>query len=324
MAVIIETKRPRVVIIVGPTGAGKSELAIELAEAFGGEIINADSMQVYRYMDIGTAKPTREEQKRVTHHLVDIVNPDQAFHAALYRALGRKTIDVLHEQQKPMWVVGGTGLYIKSLTQGLFASPKIDPHVRENLKQEARVKGADLLYQRLREVDPKTASRLHPHDLVRTIRALEVFDATGVPISFFREQHGFGERPYHTLKIGVERDREELYRRIDERVERMIEQGFLQEVQGLLDTGYGAELNPMQSLGYKQMVRFIRNEVGWDEAIREIKRDTRHYAKRQWTWFKSDAEICWRDGGTDRRTISREVRAFLKVGQGTGASPRGS
>jgi tRNA dimethylallyltransferase len=315
MAATIETKRPRAVIILGPTGAGKSRLAIELAEEFGGEIINADSMQVYRYMDIGTAKPTREERKRVTHHLIDIVTPDQPFHAGLYRALGRKTIDFLHEHQKPIWVVGGTGLYIKSLTQGLFASPKIDPEIREHLKQEAKVKGADLLYQRLREVDPKTASRLHPHDLVRTIRALEVFDATGIPISFFREQHRFGERPYLTFKMGVETNREELYRRIEERVDRMIEQGFLQEVEGLLEMGYGAELNPMQSLGYKQVVRFIRKEIRWVEAVREMKRDTRHYAKRQWTWFKSDSEVRWRDGGTDRQTIFREVSAFLKEGE---------
>ena len=315
-----ETKRPRVVIILGPTGTGKSRLAIELAEEFGGEIINADSMQVYRYMDIGTAKPTREERKRVTHHLIDIVTPDQPFHAGLYRTLGRKIIDVLHGHQKPIWVVGGTGLYIKSLTQGLFASPKIDPEIREHLKQEAKVKGADLLYQRLREVDPKTASKLHPHDLVRTIRALEVFDATGIPISFFREQHRFGERPYLTLKMGVETNREELYRRIEERVDRMIEQGFLQEVEGLLEMGYGAELNPMQSLGYKQMVQFIRKEIGWVEAVREMKKDTRHYAKRQWTWFASDPEVSWRDAGIDRKTIFREVRSFLKEGKDEGLS----
>ena len=315
-----ETKRPRVVIILGPTGTGKSRLAIELAEEFGGEIINADSMQVYRYMDIGTAKPTREERKRVTHHLIDIVTPDQPFHAGLYRTLGRKTIDFLHGHQKPIWVVGGTGLYIKSLTQGLFASPKIDPEIREHLKQEAKVKGADLLYQRLREVDPKTASKLHPHDLVRTIRALEVFDATGIPISFFREQHRFGERPYLTFKMGVETNREELYRRIEERVDRMIEQGFLQEVEGLLEMGYGAELNPMQSLGYKQMVQFIRKEIGWVEAVREMKKDTRHYAKRQWTWFASDPEVSWRDAGIDRKTIFREVRSFLKEGKDEGLS----
>ena len=309
---MMETQRPRMVIIAGPTGAGKSQLAIELAEAFGGEIINADSMQVYRHMDIGTAKPTREEQKRVVHHLIDVVNPDEAFHAGLYRALGRKTVEALHERQKPIWVVGGTGLYIKTLTQGLFASPRIEPRIRENLKQEAKAKGADSLYQRLREVDPVTASKHHPHDLVRTIRALEVFDATGIPISFFREQHRFGERPYLTLKIGVDLEREDLYRRIDERVDRMIEEGFLQEVERLLDMGYGPELNPMQSLGYKQMVRFIRKEMGWDEAVLETKRDTRRYAKRQWTWFRSDAEVCWRNGRTHRHAILQEVRAFLK------------
>jgi tRNA dimethylallyltransferase len=309
---MMETQRPRMVIIAGPTGAGKSQLAIGLAEACGGEIINADSMQVYRHMDIGTAKPTREEQKRVVHHLIDVVNPDEAFHAGLYRALGRKTVEVLHEGQKPIWVVGGTGLYIKTLTQGLFASPRIEPQVRENLKQEAKAKGADCLYQRLREVDPATASKQHPNDLVRTIRALEVFDATGIPISFFREQHRFGERPYLTLKIGVELGREDLYRRIDERVDRMIEEGFLQEVERLLDMGYGPELNPMQSLGYKQMVRFIRKEMGWDEAVLEMKRDTRRYAKRQWTWFKSDAEFCWRNGRMDRHAILQEVRVFLK------------
>ncbi len=226
-------------------------------------------------------------------------------------------------RQKPIWVVGGTGLYIKTLTQGLFASPRIEPRIRENLKQEAKAKGADCLYQRLREVDPVTASKHHPHDLVRTIRALEVFDATGIPISFFREQHRFGERPYLTLKIGVELERDDLYRRIDERVDRMIEEGFLQEVERLLEMGYGPELNPMQSLGYKQMVRFIRKEMGWDEAVLEIKRDTRRYAKRQWTWFKSDAEVCWRNGRSDRHTILQEVRAFLKEETRQGSSTEG-
>ena len=200
MAARIEMERPRVVILLGPTGVGKSKLAIEWAEEFGGEIISADSMQVYRYMDIGTAKPTLDEQKRVRHHLIDLVTPDQPFHAGLYRTLGRKTIDQLYQDRKPIWVVGGTGLYIKTLTQGLFASPKIDPDVRESLKQEAKEKGTEALYERLKKVDPKTAFHLHPHDLFRIIRALEVFDSTGIPISFYREQHRFGERPYRDFK----------------------------------------------------------------------------------------------------------------------------
>jgi tRNA dimethylallyltransferase len=306
--------RPRVVILTGSTGVGKSRLAIELAEAFGGEIVSADSMQVYRHMDIGTAKPTADERKRVPHHLIDIVTPDQPFHARLYQRLGRNTIDQLYRSGKPIWVVGGTGLYIKTLTQGIFNSPKIDPTVRESLKQETKEKGKGFLYQRLKRVDPKTASCLHPHDLFRTIRALEVFDSTGIPISFFREQHRFGERPYQTLKICIEMDRMALYHRIEERVDQMIERGLLQEVRGLMEMGYGAELKPMQSLGYKQIILFLSKQIGWAEAVRQMKRDTRHYAKRQWAWFKADPEIHWRDVSADRQRIFEEVTSFLKRG----------
>jgi len=310
MAAKIEMDRPRVVILLGPTGAGKSKLAIEWAEESGGEIISADSMQVYRYMDIGTAKPTLDDQKRVQHHLIDLVTPDQSFHAALYRTLGRKIIDQLFRDKKPIWVVGGTGLYIKTLTQGLFSSPKIDPHVKESLKQEAKEKGAEALYERLKKVDSKTAFHLHPNDLFRIIRALEVFDSTGVPISFYRGQHLFGERPYMTFKIGLEMNRDTLYRRIEERADRMLEKGLLQEVERLMEMGYGPELKPMQSLGYKQMVQFLFKEIGWDEAVRQMKRDTRHYAKRQWTWFKADPEIHWWDESTDRRRMFLEIESF--------------
>jgi tRNA dimethylallyltransferase len=314
MAEMIGTDRPRVVILLGPTGVGKSKLAIELAEEFAGEIISADSMQVYRYMDIGTAKPAQEERKRVRHHLIDLVTPDQPFHAALYRTLGRKTIDQLYQDGKFICVVGGTGLYIKTLTQGLFTGPKIDPSVRERLKREAQEKGGDVLYQRLKRVDPKTASKLHHRDLFRTIRALEVFDSTGIPISFYRKQHRFGERSYLTLKIGLEMNRLALYHRTDQRVDQMIERGLLQEVRGLMEMGYGAELKPMQSLGYKQMVQFLMKKIDWIEAVREMKRDTRHYAKRQLTWFKADPEVHWRDVSTDRKKIFMEIKSFLGKG----------
>ncbi len=271
-------------------------------------------MQVYRYMDIGTAKPSKEDQKRIKHHLIDLINPDQSFNANLYRIYGRKVIDQLHRERKPIWVVGGTGLYIKALTQGLFSCPQIDPAVRERLKQEAEEKGVLSLYGRLKKVDPKTASGLHPHDLFRIIRALEVFDSTGVPISFFREQHRFGDRPYRTLKIGLEMQRDQLYDRINHRVDRMIEQGFLGEVEGLLEMGYGPELKPMQSLGYKQMVQFILKKMEWDEAVRQMKRDTRRYSKRQWTWFKADPEVRWFDLTRGGGKISIEVASFLRGG----------
>ncbi len=314
MAPALEHDRPRIVILLGPTGIGKSKLAIDWAEANGGEIVSADSVQVYRYMDIGTGKPSLEDQRKVRHHLIDLVAPDQPFHAALYRTLGRKTIDQLFHEGKLIWVVGGTGLYIKTLTQGLFQSPRIDLRVRENLRQEAEERGSGALYERLKEVDFQTASHLHPNDLFRIIRALEVFDSTGVPISFYREQHGFGEQPYLTLKIGLEMNRDKLFRRIDERVDQMVEKGLLREVEKLMEMGYGPELKPMQSLGYKQMVQFLLKEIGWDEAVRQMKRDTRRYAKRQWTWFKADPEIRWWDASTDRQELFSNVQAFWEKG----------
>jgi tRNA dimethylallyltransferase len=307
-------ERPRIVILLGPTGVGKSKLAIELAETLGGEIVSADSMQVYRYMDIGTAKPAPEERRRVPHHMIDLVPPDQAFHAGLYRRLGRRTVDQLHKSGKIIWVVGGTGLYIKALTQGLFSHPPTDPAVRERLKKEGEEKGAAFLYERLKSIDPKTASQVHPRDAFRTIRALEVFDSTGVPISFFREQHRFGDRPYLTLKIGLEMDRNELCARVDERVGRMIEQGLLDEVRTLFAMGYGPELKPMQSLGYKQMAQFLLKKLEWAEAVSRMKRDTRHYAKRQSTWFRADPEVAWRNPSVDRQRIHREILSFLKRG----------
>jgi tRNA dimethylallyltransferase len=306
----IKVGRPRVVVLLGPTGAGKSRLAIEWAEELGGEIISADSMQVYRYMDIGTAKPAPDDQKRVRHHLIDLVTPDQPFHAARYRTLGRKTINQLYENQTSIWVVGGTGLYIKTLSEGIFNSPKIDPSLRENLKREAEEKGTGALYERLKKGDPKTALSLHPNDLFRIVRALEVLDSTGIPISFYREQHRFGEKPYVTLKIGLEMNRDVLYQRIDERVDRMLQKGFLEEVEGLMEMGYGPELKPMQSLGYKQMVQYLLKEIDMDEAVRQIKRNTRRYAKRQVTWFKADPEIRWWDGLTDQKKILLEIKSF--------------
>lgn len=306
--------RPSLIIILGPTGVGKSKFAMNLVQEFGGEIISADSMQVYRYMDIGTAKPTLEERQKVPHHMIDLVNPDQNFNAALYRTFGRKKIDELYNKKRLIWVVGGTGLYIKALIQGIFNQPKIDPELRERLREEAEKKGGDFLYNRLKEVDPKTASKLHPKDIFRIVRALEVFEATGIPISFFREQHRFGDRPYRTLKIGLEMAREELYRKIDERVDRMIEMGLLEEVKQLIGMGFHEGLKPMKSIGYKQMVEFINKKLNWDNAIKEIKFETHHFAKRQLTWFKADPEVNWWDITKNQKEIIKEIKFFLQEG----------
>jgi tRNA dimethylallyltransferase len=184
--------------------------------------------------------------------------------------------------------------------------------VREKLRQEAREKGGNVLYERLKKNDPQTASHLHSHDLFRIIRALEVYDSTGLPISFYREQHCFGERPYRTFKIGLEVDRDTLYRRIEERVDGMIKSGFLHEVEMLMEMGYGPELRPMQSLGYKQMVQFLLKGTRWDEAIQQMKRDTRRYAKRQWTWFKADPEVHWWDAFKDRQEIFLRIKSFWR------------
>jgi tRNA dimethylallyltransferase len=271
-------------------------------------------MQVYKYMDIGTGKPSPEEQKRVQHHLIDLVHPDEPFHAGLYRTLGRRVIEQLDKGGKSIWIVGGTGLYIKALTQGLFPSPPIEPCVRERLRQEEEEKGSEFLYDRLKEVDPKTAAQLHQNDLFRVIRALEVFESTGTQVSFFREQHRFGDRPYRLLKIGLEMDRAKLYRRIEERVDRMMEQGFLEEVERLMGMGYGPRLKAMQSLGYKQLTQVILKKMDRAEAIRQIKTDTRRYAKRQWTWFKADPDVRWCDESLDPQRVFQEVSFFLVGG----------
>ena len=283
----------KLIIIQGPTAAGKTDLAVRLAENFAGEIINADSMQIYRGMDIGTAKPDESLLQRVPHHLLGIVEPDQPFSAADFRTKAGTAIQDIHRQGKRVIVVGGTGLYIKALTKGLIDSPEGDETIREELAAIAKESGRDELHRQLKLVDPVTAERLHPNDQVRIIRALEVFRMTGCPISVHREKHAFQNTGFSCLKLGITIDRAELYRRIDNRVDWMIQHGFIEEVQTLLAKGYASHLKPMRSLGYRQICAYLAGEYSLVEAIRLIKRDTRHYAKRQLTWFKKDLEIKW-------------------------------
>jgi tRNA dimethylallyltransferase len=284
---------PRVILICGPTAVGKTAAGIALARALNGEIISADSMQVYRHMDIGTAKPTAAEQAAVRHHLIDVVDPDEPFDAAAYKSLGRRAIAELVRRGKTPIVVGGTGLYIKALLRGLFGSDARDPQVRNRLRAEAQALGAEALHSRLKQCDPQTAARLHSNDAVRILRALEVFEVTGRPISELQQEHRFGEAPFRTLKLGLSLEREVLYRRIDQRVQAMVEAGLEDEVRSLLAKGYGPGLKPMQSIGYSHMAAFIAGVLSWEECLRTFKRDTRRFAKRQLTWFRADPEIVW-------------------------------
>jgi tRNA dimethylallyltransferase len=291
------TVKPKIIIICGPTAIGKTTVAIDLAQDFEGQIIGADSMQVYKYMDIGTAKPTAEEQGRVLHHMVDIVEPDEPFDAAQYAEWARAKIIALDQQKITPFVVGGTGLYIKALVYGLFDEKASDPKVRARLKAEAEARGIEYLYERLSRMDPATAARLHPNDSYRILRALEVVATTGQAISVHHQKHGFLKQPFEILKIGLNIDRTLLYERINRRVDAMIAAGFLQEVKDLLARGYSADLKSMQSIGYRHMVDFIDGRFSWAECVRTLKRDHRRYAKRQLTWFGADPEIIWKEPG---------------------------
>lgn len=287
------TEKNVVVLIAGPTGVGKTELSLNLAERLRTEVVNADSMQVYRYMDIGTAKPSRDERDRIRHHLLDIVDPDEAFDAARYLEVASPVIATLHQQQKIPLIVGGTGLYMKVLTRGICPGAPADHMVRDKLASEEQSWGLQRLHEELSRVDPLLAAKIHTNDRQRILRALEVYRITGTPLSYWQKQHRFEKSRYRTIKIFLYRDRAELYARINQRVCYMMEQGFLDEVQRLLDMGYCPELKTMQSLGYKQLNEHLAGECSLETAVYQIQRETRRYAKRQMTWFRADPEFSW-------------------------------
>ncbi len=285
--------KEKVVIITGPTGCGKSALAAALAAELNGEVISADSMQVYKYMDIGTAKPARDALESVPHHLIDIVEPDGEYSAADFRADALEIIREIRKRGRNVFIAGGTGLYIKALQRGLFEGPAADRALRESLWSEARRHGSVRLHERLAEVDPESASRIHPNNAVRIIRALEVYESSGRPMADFHREHSFRDSPFNAVKIGLMKERERLYRDIEERVDGMVGSGLVEEVSRLLGMGYGAELKPMRGLGYKEMALHLRGELSLDEAVSLLKKNTRHYAKRQIAWFGKDPETSW-------------------------------
>ena len=307
----LSQQKPKLIVICGPTGIGKTAAAIEIAEAFNAEIIGADSMQIYRQMDIGTAKPTADEQARVAHHMIDIIDPDTPFDAVRFADLARTAAAKLHDRGMNPLVVGGTGLYIKAFLYGMFQSDPVDTKIREHLKREADEHGTEILYQRLMQSDPITAHKLHPNDTYRILRALETFQATGKPISEYQNTHAFAEPFYEALKIGLNMERALLYERINERVDAMLAAGFVDEVKRLLDAGYTNDLKSMQSIGYRHIVDYLEGRLTLEECVRTLKRDHRRYAKRQLTWFGADDEIIWKQPN-QIDDIKALVSEFLK------------
>lgn len=283
----------KLIIILGPTAVGKSEIGLRLALEFDGEIINCDSMQVYRGFDIGTDKPNQEMTKLVPHHLLDVAEPMEQFNAASFVAHALKAIEEIISRQHLPFIVGGTGLYIQALTLGLFPGPGRDLEIRRRLEEEGRRYGFSYLHSKLLAIDPEYGHKIHPHDRIRIVRALEIYTLTGKPIS----DHFKMTRPYLEdfliIKIGLKLEKEELKKKIDERVERMFARGIVEEAQRLLEGGVYPEAPAFQALGYRQVLRYLRGEITLEEAKELTKKETRKYAKRQMTWFRHMSGIIW-------------------------------
>jgi len=285
----------KVLVILGPTGVGKTQVSLKLADILQGEIVSLDSRLVYKYMNIGTAKPTKKEMKKIAHHLIDIVYPDEKFTAADYGKKARGVIKAIIERRKQPIVVGGSGLYLKALTKGFFQGPKADEQLRERLREEESRLGPYYLSEKLKEVDPKAAERIHRNDLVRIIRALEVYELTGKSITLLQEKGDYEPFELNFVKVGLTLDRKRLYERIDRRVDKMISEGFLDEAKGLREKGYSSELKAFKTVGYQDLFSYLEGNIDFSSAVDRIKLNTRHYAKRQLTWFRKDQEIKWLD-----------------------------
>jgi len=289
---LIHAYKP-LVAIVGPTAIGKSGIGIEIAKALQTEILTADSCQVYVGMDIGTDKPTISERQGIPHRLIDLVAPDQSFNVGDFRRQALQEVSRLHDQGRLPLVIGGTGLYIRGLLRGLCPGPPANWPIRQALTQEATERGRSFLHEKLQKVDPELAQRLHPNDQPKVLRGLEVYHTLGIPLSKVQQQHQFQESPYPSLLIGLTMERQHLYRRINTRVECEIGKGLVEETQQLLQQGYSRNLGSMKGLGYRQFSGYLEGEYSYEEAVRLLKRDTRHFAKRQMTWFRKEPQIQW-------------------------------
>lgn len=291
-------QRLPLVVLVGPTAVGKTACAIQLALRLHGEIVTADSMQIYKGMDIGTDKPTVEERQGVPHHLIDVVTPDKKFNVAMYRDAAQQTIARIHERGKLPIVSGGTGLYIRAILQEfLFPDKGSDAELRKKLQREAEQFGAQYLHDQLASVDSTSAKRIHPNDVRRVIRALEVYHTTGKTITEHIKQAKPQQERYNAVRIGLTRPRKQLYERINNRVDALIARGLVEEVKQLY-AQYEFEKTALQGLGYKEIIAYLRGEYSLQEAITTLKQKTRRYAKRQLTWFRRDPHIRWFDANT--------------------------
>ncbi len=288
-----ELKKP-LIIITGPTASGKTSVSIELAKAINGAVISADSMQVYKYMDIGTAKVTKEEQQGVDHYLIDELEPNEPFHVQLFQQKTKDYMDKIISEGKQPIIAGGTGFYIQSIIYDThFEAVEADESYRDELLKLSNKKGVLVLHNQLKQVDPYSAETIHPNNVKRVIRALEYYRQAGQPISVHNEKERQRETPYHLAYYVLTMNRERLYSRINERVDLMIQKGLVEEVNHLKDMGYTKELIAMKGLGYKEIFGYLDGEYDLDHAINKLKRDTRHYAKRQLTWFKRERQVSW-------------------------------
>ena len=302
-----------ILIITGPTGTGKSRLALHLAQEWDTEIVSADSRQIYRYMDIGTGKPTPEEQDLAPHHMIDIIDPDQSYNAGKYARSASAVIDRLLKNGKIPILAGGTGLYIRSVIEGLAPSPPTDPKVKAALRKQLEQKGIHLLHHELTQVDPLIAKKINPNDRQRILRALEVFFITGRRLSDFH-QHTPSQSRYDSVFLFINRLRSVLFEMINQRVDRMFKRGLIEEVQHLLLRGYMPEHPGMQSLGYIFMHEYLQGKISLEKAKERMKRDTRRYAKRQITWFRQNKKAIWLDipSGGDVLDLTSEIKAMMK------------
>lgn len=306
-------KKP-LVILTGPTAVGKTKLSIALAKAIGGEIISADSMQVYRHMDIGSAKIRQEEMEGIPHHLIDILDPEEEFNVVRFQALAKESLAQIYGRNRIPIVAGGTGFYIQALLYDIdFAKNADHLKLRRELEALAEEKGAEALHGMLKEVDPKAAEQIHANNKKRVIRALEYYKLTGERISEHNEAQQQKQSPYNGVYFVLNDERERLYERIDARVDAMLAEGLLEEVKALKDMGLSREMVSMQGLGYKELLSYLDGEISFLEAVRILKRDTRHFAKRQLTWFRREREVIWLNQPDFQYKQDRILKEMLEI-----------